>query len=192
MASRAENRRKMMAACSDELVAKEACYHRTCYQNFTRDFLSNRNTEKQTIEEPSAFQKVTICLPNLIENLDIVELSKLTGILESQELCEKEPEEEIGTWVCWNKFCTLSVKWLNSYWLTKITWRSKRFIRRRKINYKMYFIHPRWGKKTALVYHGLQQHQISRSKTFVTKVVRFTLQCCLMEASSQVQTNQDT
>lgn len=119
-------------------------------------------------------------------------LSKLTGILESQELCEKEPEEEIGTWVCWNKFCTLSVKWLNSYWLTKITWRSKRFIRRRKINYKMYFIHPRWGKKTALVYHGLQQHQISRSKTFVTKVVRFTLQCCLMEASSQVQTNQDT
>ena len=86
-----------MAACSDELVAKEACYHRTCYQNFTTDFLSNRNTEKQTIEEPSAFQKVTICLPNLIENLDIVELSKLTGILESQELCEKEPEEEIGT-----------------------------------------------------------------------------------------------
>ena len=38
---------KMMTACSDELVAKKVYYHRTCYQSFTRDFLSNKNSETE-------------------------------------------------------------------------------------------------------------------------------------------------
>ena len=33
---------KMMIACSDELVAKEAYHHMTCYQSFIRDFLHNK------------------------------------------------------------------------------------------------------------------------------------------------------
>ena len=84
MASQQKTEEKMIAACLDELVAKEAYYHRTCYQDFTRGFLSNRNTEEQSVDESSAFKKVTIYLSNFFENPDIVELSKYTGILESQ------------------------------------------------------------------------------------------------------------
>ena len=73
----------MVVASSDELVAKEVYYYRTCHQNFTIDFLSNRNIEEQSVDESSAFEKVTIYLSNLVENPDIVEFSKLTGILES-------------------------------------------------------------------------------------------------------------
>ena len=62
---------RMMAAFSIELVAKNVCYHRTCYQSLTRDFLSNRNTEQQRVDESSTFEKMTVYLANLVENPDI-------------------------------------------------------------------------------------------------------------------------
>ena len=48
MASQQKTEEKMIAACSDELIAKEAYYQMTCFQSFTRDFLSNRNTKEQS------------------------------------------------------------------------------------------------------------------------------------------------
>ena len=74
---------KMVVASSDELVAKEVYCYMTCHQSFTIDFLSNRNVEEQSVDESSAFEKVTIYLSNLVENPEIVEFSKLTGVLES-------------------------------------------------------------------------------------------------------------
>ena len=83
MASQHKTDESMIAACSDELVAKEQYYHRTCFRSFTRDFLSNRNTEEQSVNESSAFEKMTVYVSNLVENPDIVELLKLTHILKS-------------------------------------------------------------------------------------------------------------
>ena len=84
---------KMMIACSDELVAKEAYYHRTCYQSFTRDFLSNKNSESEHCSDKStAFEKVANFLSHFIKNPQ-VELTKLTSILETQ-LLEEEVESE--------------------------------------------------------------------------------------------------
>ena len=41
--SRQKSYKRMIAACSHELVVKEAYYHKICYQSLTRDFLSNQN-----------------------------------------------------------------------------------------------------------------------------------------------------
>ena len=75
---------RMIAAGSDSLVSKKAYYHMTCYHSFTRDFLSNRNTEEQSVDECNAFEKVTIDHFIFAENPDVIELSKITCILESQ------------------------------------------------------------------------------------------------------------
>ena len=50
MACQQKTDERMIAAGSDNLVAKKVYYHRTCYQSFTRDFLSNRNTEGQSVD----------------------------------------------------------------------------------------------------------------------------------------------
>ena len=73
MTNQQETDKRMIGASSDELVAKEVYYHKNCYQSFTRDFLNNRNTEEKSVDESSAFEKVTIYLSNLVENPDIVE-----------------------------------------------------------------------------------------------------------------------
>ena len=81
---------KMMIACSHELVAKEVYYHRTCYQSFTREFLSNKNSESEHCSDKStAFEKVANFLSHLIKKPQVVELTKLTSILETQ-LFEEE------------------------------------------------------------------------------------------------------
>ena len=83
-----------MIACSDELVAKETYYHRICYQSFTRDFLSNKNSESEhCLDKSTAFEKVANFLSHLIKNPCLVELTKLTSILKTQ-LLEEEVEFE--------------------------------------------------------------------------------------------------
>ena len=85
----------MLIACSDELVAKEAYYHRACYQSFTRDFLSNKNPESEHCPYKStAFEKVANFLSHLIKNPQVVELTKLRSILETQIWEEEEVESE--------------------------------------------------------------------------------------------------
>ena len=76
---------KMMIACSDELVAKEAYHHMACYQSFIRDFLHNKNSESEHCSYKStAFEKVANFLSHLIKKPQVVELTKLTSILETQ------------------------------------------------------------------------------------------------------------
>lgn len=84
MASQQKTDKRMIAACLNKLIAKEVYYRQTCYQNVSRDIFSSRSTEKQSGDDSSAFKKVTIQLSIHVENPDTVELSKLTGILESQ------------------------------------------------------------------------------------------------------------
>ena len=89
----AENRRKDDSCWFGYISGKKAYYHKTCYQSFTRDFLSNRNAEEQSIDECS--EKVTIDLFILPENPDIIELQKITGILESQMREERIKSEAV-------------------------------------------------------------------------------------------------
>ena len=69
----------------------------TCYHSFTRDFLSNRNTEEQSVDECNAFEKVTIEHFIFAGNPDVKELSKITGILESQMREERIKPETVIT-----------------------------------------------------------------------------------------------
>ena len=86
----------MMIASSDELVPREAYYHRTCYQSFTKDFLSNKNSESEHCSDKStAFEKVANFLSHLIKNPQVVELAKLTSILETQLLEEVVESETV-------------------------------------------------------------------------------------------------
>ena len=168
MASQQKTDKRMIAACSGELVAKEAYYHRTSYQSFTRNFLSNRNTEEQNVNQSSAFEKVTIYLSNLVENPDMLQLSKLAGILESQlrEGVESETvvksvrknlkrklERAVINFVhsgrqCFVYFDILETSEVVKQLLaTKRELRSKTFIRCQKISYEMCFIHQRCSKE---------------------------------------------
>ena len=81
---------KMMIACSDKIVAKEVYYHRTYYQSFTREFLSNKSSESEHCSDKStAFEKVANFLSHLIKKPQVVELTKLTSISETQLLKEE-------------------------------------------------------------------------------------------------------
>ena len=63
MASKWKTDEMIIAACWDELIAKEVYYHKTCYQSFTRDFISSQNAEKQTTSSPEQFLKNSLRFP---------------------------------------------------------------------------------------------------------------------------------
>lgn len=49
-----EANERMLTAYLDELVSKK-CIKLTYYQSFTRGFLSNKNTDKQSVDQSNAF-----------------------------------------------------------------------------------------------------------------------------------------
>ena len=82
---------RVIAICSDELIAKEAMYHKSCYRNYTRcnysrattDEIITQNNEEVTMHD-KAYNAVNQTLFNLIDNPKVLEYSKLTEILETE------------------------------------------------------------------------------------------------------------
>ena len=79
----------IIAICSDELIAKEAMYYKSCYRNYTRcnyikakvETFTQNNIEVMMLDK--AYNAVNQALLNLIDNPKILEYSKITDILET-------------------------------------------------------------------------------------------------------------
>ena len=86
-ASRLQNDPRIAALCTDDLIAKEAAYHRSCYRDFTRivtlkkpDAIAEGNEEELDI----SFDAVDDFIKALIENPDITEYKFVTDIFEEE------------------------------------------------------------------------------------------------------------
>ena len=72
----------ILAITSDELIAKEARYHFTCYREYTRP--STNTTFSKETESKAEFAKVIDYLVNLYEKSDVVRLSLLQDMLTTE------------------------------------------------------------------------------------------------------------
>ena len=82
-ASKAKQDTRIMAICSEELVAKEAWYHRTCYREYNRVTYVYQESEGETMSGDSKeIEAVKHRLSDLIKNPDVVEYIILTDIVE--------------------------------------------------------------------------------------------------------------
>lgn len=85
----------VLAITTDELIAKEAFYHASCYKSYTAICYRKVNEktfpeEDKTLDE--AFQDVSTFLENLIANPNVVKFSTITAIYE-ERLIEKQFEK---------------------------------------------------------------------------------------------------
>ena len=82
-----QNNPRIAALCNDDLIAKEAAYHKSCYQDFTRIVTANKSG---TIEEENedeldiSFDAVQDFIKVMIENPDIVDYKLVTDIFEDE------------------------------------------------------------------------------------------------------------
>ena len=86
-----KNDSKIIAIVSRELVAAEACYHRTCYKSYTRpeenctvtsDGSSESSNDEYARQESDAYQMLFDHIrSHVIENERVVRLSKMTDLL---------------------------------------------------------------------------------------------------------------
>ena len=86
-----KNDSKIIAIVSRELVAAEACYHRTCYKSYTRpeenctvtsDGSSESSNDEYSRQESDAYQMLFDHIrSDVIENERVVRLSKMTDLL---------------------------------------------------------------------------------------------------------------
>ena len=79
----------LMAVSSEDLVAKEAACHKTCYRDYTRVLSrtqENKNTNEGMRDDSLdlAFVEVTNYLASLRDNPKVIEHTMLTGILENK------------------------------------------------------------------------------------------------------------
>ena len=88
-----------ISICADELIAKEAVYHKSCYRDYTR---CNHNFVKQgNLHDPSteclygAYEVVNEMLFELIDNPRIIQYIKLTETLETELRKLENIEEKI-------------------------------------------------------------------------------------------------
>ena len=82
-----QNNPRIAALCTDDLIAKEAAYHKSCYRDFTRIVTANKSG---TIEEENedeldiSFDVVQDFIKVMIENPDIVDCKLVTDIFEDE------------------------------------------------------------------------------------------------------------
>lgn len=72
----------ILTVTADELIAKEACYHRTCYKDYTRPDYAKRNKESK-VNIDDEFSEVFKFLSKLHENPEVVEFKKLQSMVSS-------------------------------------------------------------------------------------------------------------
>ena len=75
------NDAKIIAVTTDELIAKEACYHFTCYRDYTRPIkpISTRNQDNVVTDDGTS--EVIKFLVGLHEKADIVDFRKLQNMV---------------------------------------------------------------------------------------------------------------
>ena len=86
-ASLLQNDPRIVALCTDDLIAKEAAYHKSCYRDFTRIVTAKKSEaiEQENEEELDiSFDAVEDFIKDLIENPDIAEYKLLTDIFEEE------------------------------------------------------------------------------------------------------------
>ena len=101
----------ILGITSDELIAKEARYHFTCYREYTSP--STNTTFSKETESKAEFAKVIDYLVNLNEKPDVVRLSLLQDML-TTESGKKNLKRNIQSKT--NDF----VKCENSFWFIRI------------------------------------------------------------------------
>ena len=85
-ASLLHNDPRIAALCTDDLIAKEAAYHKSCYRDFTRIVTANipGTIEEENEEElDNSFDAVKDFIRDITENPDIVEYNLVTDIFEN-------------------------------------------------------------------------------------------------------------
>ena len=90
------NDTKIIAVTTDELIAKEACYHFTCYRDYTRPIrpTSTRNQDNDVIDDGTS--EVIEFLSGLHEKPDIVDFRKLQNMV-STAIGKKNLKRNIKT-----------------------------------------------------------------------------------------------
>lgn len=78
---------------SEDLIAKEAYYHKTCYKEYTRILSKTENTEGSYIDK--AFEEVKEYCHSIGEHPEVVELTYLTNILEKALLKENNNTDQV-------------------------------------------------------------------------------------------------
>ena len=86
--SKEKNDQRIMALCSDELIAKEAMYHKTCYRNYTRE-------EYVKKDHYDVFEFVKQFLDKLSTDQKIIMYSELTDAVGVEMKNEGMPDEKI-------------------------------------------------------------------------------------------------
>ena len=75
-----KNDERINAISTDELVAKEASYHKSCYRDYTRDY--QEKSSKAAESEKEEYVAVKEELFELRDHPDLMEYSKLNDIVE--------------------------------------------------------------------------------------------------------------
>ena len=84
-ASLLHNDPRIAALCTDDRIAKQDAYHKSCYRNFTRIVtVNNPGTIEEENEEEldNPFDAVKEFIRDITENPDIVEYKLMTDICE--------------------------------------------------------------------------------------------------------------
>ena len=82
-----QNNPRIAALCTDDLIAKEAAYHKSCYRDFTRIVTANKSgtiVEENEDELDISFDAVQDFIKVMIENPDIVDYKLVTYIFEDE------------------------------------------------------------------------------------------------------------
>ena len=77
---------RIAALCTDDLITKQAVYHKSCYRDFTRIVTANKleTIEEENEEElDNSFDAVKDFIKDITENPDIVEYKLVTDIFEN-------------------------------------------------------------------------------------------------------------
>ena len=86
-ASLLHNDPRIAAFCTDDLIAKEAAYHKSCYRDFTRIVTvkkPGRTEEENEQELDNSFDAVKDFIRDITENPDIVEYKLVADIFENR------------------------------------------------------------------------------------------------------------
>ena len=87
------NANRLRALCSEDLIAKKAYYHKTCYKEYTRILIKTENTAESYIDK--TFEEVKEYRYSIREHPEFVELPYLTNILEKALLKENNNTDQV-------------------------------------------------------------------------------------------------
>ena len=109
------NNTKIIAVASDNLIAKEACYHFTCYREYTRPTKpTSTHNQDSDVTDDGTFEVIKF-LVGLHEKPDIVEFRKLQN-MGTTESGKKNPKRNIEAKTKAFKFINYGKESLSSFY----------------------------------------------------------------------------